>query len=175
MNTLCVVSFAVFFIIINRYGLTLNRFFLIVAIIVLFQTVMTVIRMNSSRVLVPIIDEVRLYEKQRMGNEWFKQKRVATFMNLFYSGLLFFIVFIPSSSSAIQMNLSFVDYSVISVVSLLIINLSMIIHIRKVDRSSTPADLKGYTMKSTFMALLAGVGLAAAIILLAFTSVFSQL
>jgi hypothetical protein len=175
MNILYIVCFTALFVVVNTYGLTLQGLFLIVAILVLLQTVMIIIRMKSSRIIIPIIDEAVQYEKMKMGNEWFKQQRVGITMNLFYSAFLFFMVFIQPSSPATPINLSSLDYSVIIAFTLLIINLSMIMHIRKVDRSAAPADLRGYTMKTTFMAVLAGIGMAAAVMIFVFMRVLSQI
>ncbi|RIW37297.1 hypothetical protein D3H55_04460 [Bacillus salacetis] len=61
------------------------------------------------------------------------------------------------------------------VFTMLIINLSAVMHNKKVDRSYEPADLRGYTVKTTIMAVLAGIGMAVAVILFSFFKVLSNI
>jgi hypothetical protein len=175
LNGLSLSGFTVFFIIINTSGISLKWLFTIIPIILLLQTGVGLFRWNSTRTLIPIMDEIIQYEKQKMGNEWKKQQRVAAIINLLVAAAMFFIAFNQPPSRPQPLSVSALDFSMIFVFTILIINFSSIMHIRRVDRSSAPAELKGYAVKTTIMAVLAGIGLAVAIILLSFFSVVSKI
>ncbi|RIW37296.1 hypothetical protein D3H55_04455 [Bacillus salacetis] len=89
LNGLCLSGFTIFFLVINTSGLSLKWLFTIIPVLMLLQTGEKFLRRNSSRILIPIIDEVTQYEKQKMGAEWIKQQRVAAIINLFAASLMF--------------------------------------------------------------------------------------
>src|SRR5690606_6166438 len=89
MNSLMVIIMISFFIVIDLFTITFSQFFLIIGIIALFQGVLGLIKGDSTKSVIPIIEKVAIYEKQKMGREWYKQRKVGYVWQLILSLLMF--------------------------------------------------------------------------------------
>ena len=51
---------------------------------------MALIKGDSTKSFIPIFEKVAIYEKQKMGNEWNKEKKGGNVWRLILSGFMFF-------------------------------------------------------------------------------------
>src|SRR5699024_10924568 len=120
---------------------------------------------ESTKSWVPIFEQVARYEKQKMGGEWKKQKRTDNIGKLLFSGLVFiqFYLSLDATNPYFQLDWYFMIFMAFFTPAL--INISLFIHARKIDRSYSYSDLKGYTWKSNLIGVFMGVMLGVVIIM----------
>lgn len=142
-------------------------FTLAFAILSFIYAVVALVKKDSPKSIIPLFEKVAAYEREKLGDEWYKQRKaviVCYFIigcNLLASS---FSSWNNSSIENIQPDTFFMG--VISILTLGMVNLLMLFHNRKIDHS-TKEDLKGYTWKSTLIA--AAVGIAVVTLLIVFT------
>lgn len=158
-----------FFIIITVFTITFTQFYIVLGILILVQAIFGLIKGDSTKSFISVFEKVAIYEKQKMGREWYKQRRVGYIWNLILSGLMFLQAYwnLDTPENVFQIDLMFMF--IITFFLLLLINISMIIHFRKVDNSTSELDIKGYTWKSNLIAV--AVGFVFAIIMI-FVTIF---
>ena len=156
-NGLILTVMIIFFIITNVFAITFAHFFLVLGVLVLIQGVFGFIKGDSTKSIIPIFEKVAIYEKQKMGSEWYKQRKVSYVWNLILSCLLFLQSYWnrDSTDNVFQIELMFMF--IMTFFLLVMINISLVIHFRKVDRSTSELDMKGYTWKSNLIAVAVGI------------------
>ncbi|KAB2331971.1 hypothetical protein [Bacillus mesophilum] len=166
INMLILVLLALFFLIVNVFTLTFSQFYLTAGIIVLIQGLSGLIKRDSTRSIFPILQQAAQYEKEKMGNEWYKYKRTGHIWSLVL-GCMFIlqsVLFSDSGDGVFQLEI--VLMLIIAFTVFIMINISLIIHFRKVDQASTPVEFQGYTRKTYAVAF--GVGIALGVLLIIF-------
>ncbi|WP_147533506.1 hypothetical protein [Bacillus marasmi] len=156
-NGLMLGGIIILFFITKIFTIPFANFFLVLGILVLFQGVFGLIRGNSTNSLIPIFEKVAIYEKQKMGSEWYKQRKSGYIMNLLFSGLMFLQFYWNRHSPDNILEIEPVFMFIMTIIILVIINTNLIIHFRKVDRSTSETDLKGYTWRSNLIAVAIGI------------------
>jgi hypothetical protein len=156
-NALILTAIIIFFIIINVFTITFAHFFLVLGVVMLIQGVFGLIKGDSTKSFFPIFEQVAIYEKQKMGSEWYKQRKIGYVWNLVLSSLLFLQSYWNRDSTDNVFQLEFIFMLIWVFFVLLIVNISLIIHFRKVDRSTSELELKGYTWRSNLIALVCAV------------------
>lgn len=156
-NGLILTAIITFFIITNVFTITFADFFLVLGALILIQGVFGLIKGDSPKSLIPIFEKIAIYEKQKMGSEWYKQRKVGYIWNLVLSGLMFLQSYWNRDSvdNTFQIDLMFMF--IMTFFLLVLINISLIIHFRKVDRSTSELDMKGYTWKSNLIGVAVGI------------------
>ena len=156
-NGLILTAMIIFFTIINVFTIAFANFFLVLGVLVFIQGVFGLIRGDSTKSIFPIFEKVAIYEKQKMGSEWYKQRKVGYVWNLILSCLLLLQSYWnrDSTDNVFQIDLMFMF--ILAFFLLVMINISLIIHFRKVDRSASELDMKGYTWKSNLIAVSVGI------------------
>ncbi|WP_078549884.1 hypothetical protein [Litchfieldia alkalitelluris] len=169
-NFLLVLSVFIYFITINILKLQMGLFFLSLGIIIFVQSIYGLLKKNSTKSLIPIYEQVAEYEKEKMGNEWYRQRRMGFLANLVLSGIMFFQAYVNRASTD---NMSFLDLRfmlIMMAILLITVNIGLFFHIKKVDRSVSIVDFKGYTCKSFSIAIV--VGLVMGVLFTSFTLFF---
>ena len=156
-NGLILTAMIIFFTIINVFTIAFAHYFLVLGVLVLIQGVFGFIKGDSTKSIIPIFEKVAIYEKQKMGSEWYKQRKVGYVWNLILSCLLLLQSYWnrDSTDNVFQIDLMFMF--IMTFFLLVMINISLIIHFRKVDRSTSELDMKGYTWKSNLIAVAVGI------------------
>ena len=156
-NGLILTAMIIFFTIINVFTITFAHYFLVLGVLVLIQGVFGFIKGDSTKSIIPIYEKVAIYEKQKMGSEWYKQRKVGYVWNLILSCLLLLQSYWnrDSTDNVFQIDLMFMF--IMTFFLLVMINISLVIHFRKVDRSTSELDMKGYTWKSNLIAVAVGI------------------
>ncbi|MFD1739443.1 hypothetical protein ACFSCX_23460 [Bacillus salitolerans] len=173
MNVMIVTVSIIYFIVIRTFGATQAQVFVILGIILLCQAVYGLGKGNSTKSFIPIFEKVAIYEREKMGKEWDKQRKTSSIMNLFLGALMFFQAFINRDSDAYfhQIEVGFILFFGFMIVAL--VNIGLFIHIRKVDRSHSIEELKGYTRKLWIQAFILGFLFTIVLLAVTFTYIFS--
>lgn len=100
-----------------------------------------------------------------MGKEWIRQYRFSYIVN-FILGVMFFVqsFFMPDIGSLRPKDFSGMMFF-ITIFIILLLNITMYFHVRKVDKTKTTADLRGYAGESIVLGFVGG--LIVAVILIA--------
>ena len=88
-NGLILTAIIIFFIVTNVFTITVAHFFLVLGFLILIHGIFGFKKGDSTKSFIPIFERVAIYEKQKMGSEWYKQRKVGYVWNLILSCLLF--------------------------------------------------------------------------------------
>jgi hypothetical protein len=171
-NGLILAGLTLYYFIINVLDVTFTQFFFVLGVVVLIQSVFGFLKGKDTRSLIPIFERVSIYEKEKMGSEWFKQRRSSHIWNLFLSAFMFLQAYWNQGSSNV-FKIDFLYMIILTVSILIIVNISFIIHIRKVDSSISEHDMKGYTWKSNLIGMVIGAVLGVAMFVITIYYVIS--
>lgn len=135
--------------------ITFSQMFIFLGIVTLIQSIVGWVKRNSTKSILSVIEQVAIYEKEKMGNEWSKQRTVGSIWTLLFSSILFFNAYFHSDSGEIlKIEPMFLLFLTIAI--LIMTNISMVIHSRKVDGVQSPADFTGYSRNSNVRAIIFG-------------------
>ncbi|MFJ8235336.1 hypothetical protein ACIQ34_06235 [Ureibacillus sp. NPDC094379] len=146
-----------FFIIINLFSITFSQFFFVIGVIALFQGVFGLIKGDSTKSFIPSFEKIAIYEKQKMGKEWYKLRKVGYIWQLLLSVLMFLQSYWNRDTSDHIFQFDFQFIGILLIILLAMVNISMLLHFRKVDRSNSIMDMKGYTWKSNLISIAVGI------------------
>lgn len=166
-NILIFLSVILFFTVIKVASISSSRFFLVLSIILALQGIVGLVRGDTTKSVIPIFEKVAVYEKGKMGSEWYKERKTSFIWNIILSGLMFMQSYLNrrTTEQPFEWEISFLV--IFLLVILLFINIASIIRFRKIDSSISSTELKGYTRKSN--AIGVGIGIIFAIILVVIT------
>ncbi|TKI22314.1 hypothetical protein FCO27_16355 [Bacillus pumilus] len=158
-----------FFMVIQIFNIQLTHFFLCLGILMLLQGIIGFIKKGKTKFFIPIFEQVAIYEKEKLGKEWKKEKFSENVWKVVLSGIMFFQSFsfqnVTNPFSDIEPVLTILLFLIV----LASINISMLFRFRKIDRS-TEGELTGYTKESNMMGI--ALGLLMAIIISIFIVIF---
>ncbi|MED4452142.1 hypothetical protein [Metabacillus fastidiosus] len=164
-NGLLLLALIFYFILVSYLHVTVTGLFLVMGAIILIQTIVGILKGNSTKSFIPIFEKVSNYEKEKMGIEWRRQRKMSYIWNILLSGWMFLQSYWSrDSSDPILIDVTFTILLIIFITA--IINISLITHIRKIDRSTSVSDIKGYTWKSSLIAIVVGLGFGLVIFVL---------
>ncbi|MCM3037026.1 hypothetical protein M3579_13740 [Bacillus pumilus] len=152
----------VFFMAIEILKIQLTHFLFCLGIFMLLQAILGFIKKDKTKSFIPILEKVAIYEKEKLGKEWEKEKRLDLVWKVVLSGMMFIQSF---TFQNVDNTFSDVDPTLIIFLFLMvlaILNISMLFRFRKIDRS-TEGELIGYTKESNMMGIALGLFMAIAI------------
>ncbi|EWG11056.1 hypothetical protein [Cytobacillus firmus] len=135
--------------------ITYSQMFILLGMATLIQSIVGWVKRNSAKSILPVIEQIAIYEKEKMGNEWSKQRTVGSIWTLLVSSILFFNAYFHSDSGEF-LNIEPMFLFFLTIGILVMINISMVIHTRKVDGAQSPADFTWYTRSSNVRAIIFG-------------------
>ncbi|NIK11656.1 hypothetical protein [Alkalibacillus almallahensis] len=153
-NALFILLMAIFVVLVTLVDMRMTLFFLVLGVSLLSQSIVGFIKKQPIKSLVPIFNRVANYEQQKLGDEWEKQRKIGHFTNLLVSMLMLFQAYIYHGSKNYYIQMDIIIWAFLLTLFLVVINISMIIHIRKVDRASTKLEFKGYSWRSFLVAFV---------------------
>ncbi|WP_144533742.1 hypothetical protein [Bacillus pumilus] len=151
-----------FFLAIEIFKIQLTHFLFCLGIFMLLQGILGFIKKDTTKSFIPILEQVAIYEKDKLGKEWEKEKRLDHVWKFVLSGMMFIQSF---TFQNVDNTFSDVDPALIIFLFLMvlaILNISMLFRFRKIDRS-TEGELIGYTKESNMMGIALGLFMAIAI------------
>ncbi|WP_163100712.1 hypothetical protein [Peribacillus alkalitolerans] len=163
-NVLLITVLPIYFFILNLINITFSTHFLILSIMMFIQAIVNLVKRYSTKSFIPVYEQVAHYEKSKMGKEWMKQRKSVWILN-FVLSVSFFIQYLVNrnSSNVLEFELFFMGRLLFLL--LVIMNISMLLHISKVDRATSESDFKGYTWKWQIISIVFGIVLAFFIIM----------
>lgn len=168
-NLLAAITMVVFFMLIQISDIRFTHFFLCLGIFMLLQSIYGFIKKGSTKSFIPIFEQIAIYEKGKLGEEWEKEKRMDNIWKMILSGLMFFQSFSFQDVTNPVFDTSPIFLLFLLIMALAIINISMLFRFRKIDRS-TEGDLTGYTKESNIIGI--ALGFLAVIIIFIFIVIF---
>jgi hypothetical protein len=173
MNIFTVAVAGILILVVNYFPFTMRQLLVFLGVVGLVPAIVSFIQLRSSRSIIPILDEVAQYEKEKMGTEWVKQQKVSIVFNFLFTVFLFFVAYsTPSSGDFMRWSLK--EIAVGTGFILVMVNVSLFFRMRKVDRSGSPDDFKGYTLRTNILAVLAGIGLGVLMVIFVVISVVKE-
>lgn len=169
VNALLIFFLLSYFLVINHFAIKSSHLFIFLGMVILVQAVYGLLKGDSTKSLIPFYEKVAIYEREKMGNEWGKQRKVSNYWNLVLSGLFFLNAYLTRGSSSIVVEADYKFMSILGLFLLIMVNIASIVHFRKVDTSTTKIDFKGYTWKSNLIAVVVGIIFAIIMIVVVFT------
>ncbi|SFA70822.1 MULTISPECIES: hypothetical protein [unclassified Bacillus (in: firmicutes)] len=144
MNMMALIGFGIFMLLLYN-GITTRAMWISLILLTVFQLLFIVIKD------MPIITlfskdwrELQDYEKTKLGGEWKKQKKmhITSQMLLIVIGVFNAMVAGPNNKMLLEGNYAHLFYIFLFIILLLLINVSTVIHNRKLDKNE---NLEGYT------------------------------
>ena len=126
-------------------------FFLVLGVLVFMQSIFVLIKGDSTKSVIPIFEKIAIYEKQKMGNEWYKEQKTGNVSRLVLSGLMFLQSYMYRDLTKQVVEIDYMFLLVIVFFVLVFMNVSLIIRFKKIDGSNSELDFKNYTRKSNLM------------------------
>lgn len=166
INLLFITILMSYFLFINNVNITISTQYLIVSILMLIQIILSLVKGSSTKSFIPIFEQVNIYEKSKMGKEWIKQRKSNRIWSIFLCVLFFFQYFFNLNSNTI-MEIDLPFFSGLLILLLILLNTTMLLHIRKVDRGKTEEDFKTYNRKWNIVSIVLGIVFGFAIIMFA--------
>lgn len=163
LNGIMFTGVITFFIVVNVFPIKIAHVFFITGVIILVQSIFLLIKGDSTKSFIPTFEQVAIYEKQKMGKEWYKQRKVAYISNLILS-VFMFLQFYWYRHTMIVLQIDLIFMFIILCFFLAIVNISLFIHSSKIDYSTSDLDMKGYTRKWVLISMVLGVILASLMI-----------
>lgn len=158
-----------FYILIQLSDIRFTHFFLCLGIIMLFLSIYGFIKKGSTKSFIPIFEQIAIYEKEKLGEEWKKEKRTENISRVVLSVLMFLQSVSFQYVTNPFLNIQPILLLFLLFVTLALINLSMLYRFRKIDRS-TEGELNGFTKESNMMSMV--LGLLSVIIIFGFIITF---
>ncbi|WP_077624292.1 hypothetical protein [Sediminibacillus massiliensis] len=174
-NGLMLIAMVAFFTIINILTITFAHFFFFLGVLLFIQAVIGLIKGDSTKSIFPIYEKVAIYEKQKVGSEWYKHRKTGCVWNLILSALMFLQSYWNRGLADNVFHLDLLFTSVMTFILLIMINIGLIFHFRKVDRSTSELDMKGYTWKSNVIAIAIGIVFAFLMIVITLSYIISHI
>ncbi|WP_337019207.1 hypothetical protein [Oceanobacillus massiliensis] len=160
INFLLIMLMALFFIIIHSFDIPFPVFYFIVGAFILLQAVFRFLKGASTKSVIPAFEKVANYERQKMGREWDKQRKMVAIWSLVLSGFMFWQSYITRGSADDVVKIDFIFMLIIALVTIGLINICLILRFRNIDRSISELDFSGYTWKSNLLGAFMGVVIA---------------
>lgn len=156
-NILIIISVILFFTVVKIASISGSQFPFIVGILLAFQGIVGLIRGDKTKSLIPMFEKVAVYEKGKMGSEWYKERKTTFIWNIILGGFMFMQSYwnrrMPEQP--FEWEISFLITFLFIV--LLVINIASVIRFRKIDSSISSNEFKGYTRKSNVIGVVIGI------------------
>lgn len=169
-NLIAGIIIVAFFILIQMSDIRFTHFFLCLGIIMLFLSIYGFIKKGSTKSFIPLFEQIAIYEKEKLGEEWEKEKKAENISRVVLSGLMFLQSFSFQDVTNPFLNIQPMLLIFLLFVTLALINLSMLFRFRKIDRSTEEHELKGFTKKTNMVSMV--LGLFTAIVIFGFIVIF---
>lgn len=115
------------------------------------------------------------YEKEKLGNEWFKSKRSELTSKLFLIVLFTFQLVLGNANDPFMPDFIGVEYSLFILLALIVLtNVSLYFRNQKMDRLTTE-ELQGFTKREVGKGMVFGIIMTVIIIGATFTFIFRNL
>lgn len=169
-NLIIFSSVILFFTVVKIALISSFQYFFFLGILLALRGILGLVRGETTKSIIPIFEKVAVYEKGKMGSEWYKERKTNFIGNIIVSGFMFMQAYWYRilSEQPFQMDAIFMITLLLFI--LLIINIASVVRFRKIDHSISSNELNGYTRKSNLIG--AGVGIILGVIIAVVTIFF---
>lgn len=175
-NLITITILVIYFTVTIVLSFSLSRTNTIVGILFFINGLLMLIRRDSPKSFIPTFEKIAIYEKEKMGDEWSKQRKTNTISMFVLSGLMFLNAYITEGSiKPIFHEEAFYPIYILLCMVMLITNVFLFLHIRKVDKSISKSDFAGYTLKTNIIGIVIGLVIAVVFIFLVIFYLFVTL
>jgi hypothetical protein len=150
-NGLILAFIIILFTVINVFTIKFAHFFFVLGLLILIQSVFGFIKGDSTKSFIPIFEKVAIYERKKMGSEWYKEQRTGNVWRLVLSGFMFFQSYMYRDLTDQIFEIDLIILLVMVFFLLIFIHVSLIIRFKRIDRSTSELDLEGYTKESNII------------------------
>ncbi len=172
-NGLILALIIILFTAINVFTVKFAHFFFVLGFLILFQSIFGFIKGDSTKSFIPIFEKVTIYEKQKMKNEWYKERKGGNVWRLILSGFMFFQSYMYRNLTEQIFEIDLIFLFIMVFFLLVFVNVSMIMRFRRIDRSASELDLKGYTKESNLIGGAIGILFALVVFIIAIIYIIS--
>ena len=162
-----------FFVFISFYQISFTPFFFALGIVVFVLAIYGLSKSDSTKSVIPFFEKIAVYEKEKMGKEFKKERRANNVSRLVLSGILFLQAYIYRDLTDLTFEVDFLFMTLMLLFLLVLTNGSLLLRFRKVDRSTSELDMRCYTCKSNLIAVVVGIIFAVIMIMVTLLFVFS--
>lgn len=156
-NILIIISVILFFTVVKIASISGSQFPFIVGILLAFQGIVGLVRGDTTKSLIPIFEKVAVYEKGKMGSEWYKERKTTFIWNIILGGFMFMQSYWNRRMPEQPFEWEIAFLITFLFIVLLVINIASIIRFRKIDSSISSNEFKGYTRKSNVIGVVIGI------------------
>ncbi|RFB15359.1 hypothetical protein DZB84_13220 [Bacillus sp. HNG] len=174
-NGTILIAIVIFYTLISIFTIKSTHFFFAIGVLILIQAIYGFIKGDSTNSFIPILEKVAIYEKQKMGVEWTKSRKVGNGWSLVLSAIMFLQLYMSLDFGDYRFQFEPIIMLIMTVSILVLLNIVMLLHFRKIDRSTSESDMKGYTLKSYIGAAVGGVVFSLAMFIIIIYYVISRI
>lgn len=150
--------------------ISISQYFVFLGILLALRGIIGLVKGETTNSVIPIFEKIAVYEKGKMGSEWYKERKTNFIGNIIMGGFMFLQAYWNHSLSEQPFELDVTFISALLFFILLIINIASVVRFRKIDHSISSNELNGYTRKSNLIG--AGVGIIFGVIIAVVTIFF---
>ena len=159
-NILLLLILSLYFFIVLVFALSTVQMNTIVAVCLFLYALYGYVRKNKATSFIPTFEKVAIYEKEKMGEEWNKQRKTNVVSLFILSGIMLLNAFISQGIEDAALTIELLPpILILLVIIVLVTNVFLMIHIRKVDRSRSQTDFAGYTLQTNLIGIVASIGI----------------
>ncbi len=127
--------------------MTYASMYFLLGVLALVNGLIGLLKKGKTKQSLIIFEKVATYEKNKMGKEWSKQRRLSYIMNIALGMIMFFQAYLYRNSDDKTFSLNWGILLLITIWILAVVNIGLIFHVRNVDGYNPNSILKGYTTK----------------------------
>lgn len=162
-NAALVIGLILYYFVVTIVPLAFSQFFAIAGVLILSQGIYGLVKGDNVKSIIPLLTKIAVYEKEKMGREWYRHRKFGYISQLVLGVFMMVQFFLNRGVDASPIEIAPFLMVCISLFILLVLNISLIIQIRKVDNAA-PGDFTGYTERAVFAAIVIGIVFAVVLI-----------
>ncbi|AYA74648.1 hypothetical protein DOE78_03820 [Bacillus sp. Y1] len=156
-NVIIFLGVLLFFTVAKITMISISQYFVFLGILLAIRGIIGLVKGETTKSVIPIFEKIAVYEKGKMGSEWYKERKTNFIGNIMMGGFMFLQAYWNHSLSEQPFELDVIFMITLLLFILLLINIASVIRFRKIDRSINSSELKGYTRKSNLIGAVVGI------------------
>ncbi|WP_273123657.1 hypothetical protein [Bacillus weihaiensis] len=157
MNGTVILVFAMFLIISHVFPFSFNSFIQVMAVITFIQAIVGLFRLESTKSLIPFVEEIARYEKEKLGREWIKRKKSGVLLSFILGIILLNQSMMVGRSNEEIFRPELWVMILVALLWLLFTNIELVVRSRKIDQSDSSVELTNFTSNSIAKGLVIGL------------------
>ncbi|WP_031335801.1 hypothetical protein [Virgibacillus sp. CM-4] len=97
--------------------------FVFVGVFLLIQSIMDLLKGESTNKFIPVFEQITIYEKQKMGKEWLKQRKMIYIWNFILSSFMFLQYYFYRNSEEVLFEVDVTFMFIITFTVIILVNI----------------------------------------------------